>query len=70
MVKSLDKATGQATVEEIENERLIAFEGIQKGEERLDILFFDEEHPNLQFISGLLWRGSSLENGKEVILLT
>jgi len=66
VVKPLDQAAGQTAGEEIENEGPEALECVQEGQQGLDGLLFDQEHPGLQVVSGLLPGRGGLEESEAV----
>ena len=66
MVEAFDKAAGQASLEEIEDERPEALERFQKGKKRFQGLLFDQKHPGFQFILGVFGGSGGLENDEKI----
>jgi hypothetical protein len=59
-VQAFDKATGQATLEEIQDALPMGLQGLPEGLEAGDMLLLDQEHPGFQVFG----RGSSALNGR------
>src|SRR5258708_28838348 len=67
VVEALDKAAGQATLEEIGDRGPIALKGLQERDEGSDRLLTHQEHPGFEVCLGLLSRLGLLEDGKQLL---
>src|SRR5260370_37977827 len=67
VVEALDKAAGQATLEEIGDRGPIALKGVQERDEGSDGLLTHQEHPGFEVCLGLLSSVGLLEDGKQLL---
>src|SRR5260370_35797391 len=67
VVEALDKAAGQATLEEIGDRGPIALQGVQEWDEGSDGLLTHQEHPNFEVCLGLFYSKRFLEDGKQLL---